>query len=228
MSKSDEQDARRKLEQEERSKPDIIPMHHPIMREMAEPKDGFEPTPVWLMLIYFTLAGWAGYYIASNAGAFRADIFTESPRQSGPVAGEQETAPPPDPMVLGKRVYNNCSSCHQPDGSGVGGVYPPLAGSSWVTGSKEVLVRILLHGLEGPLEVNGVTYNGEMPAWNQLSDEQIAAVLTYTRSSWGNEADPVSTETVSAIRETESGRTEHWTADELLEIEANDGRRTAE
>jgi mono/diheme cytochrome c family protein len=220
VSKPEEPSPRKKLEDEERRSPDIIPMHHPIMREMAEPKDGFEPTPVWLMLIYFALAGWGGYYLASNTGGFRSDIFTDDPRQSGTVAVAVEQAPPPDPMVLGKRVYNNCSTCHQPDGSGVAGVYPPLTGSEWVTGSTDALVRILLHGVNGPLVVNGETYNAEMPAWSQLSDEQIAAVLTYIRSSWGNAAETISPETVQAIRELESARTQHWTEAELREIAA--------
>jgi mono/diheme cytochrome c family protein len=219
VSKAEEPSPRKKLEDEERRSPDIIPMHSPIMREMAEPKDGFEPTPVWLMLIYFALAGWGGYYLASNAGDFRSDVLTEGPMQSGAVAEEAEPAPP-DPMVLGRRVYNNCSTCHQPDGSGVAGVYPPLANSEWVTGSEGALVRILLHGVNGPLVVNGVTYNAEMPAWSQLSDEQIAAVITYIRASWGNAAPAVLPETVQAIRETEAARTDYWTEAELREIAA--------
>lgn len=210
--------SRRKLEQEERQTPDVIPMHHPIMREMSEPKDGFEPTPVWLMLIYFALAGWAGYYLATNAGGFRSDVFTEGPQQSMASPGEPAETPPPDPMVLGRRVYNNCSTCHQPDGQGVSGVYPPLAGSSWVTGAPETLARILLKGMEGPVVVKGNTYEGEMPAWDQLPDEQIAAVLTYIRGSWGNSAEPVAPETVASIRKAESDRTSAWTASELQAI----------
>jgi mono/diheme cytochrome c family protein len=222
VSKPEEPSPRKKLEQEERKSPDIIPMHHPIMREMAEPKDGFEPTPVWLMLIYFVLAGWAGYYLASNAGAFRSDIFTDGPGQSGPVATEPVEEAAPDPMVVGRRTYNNCSTCHQADGSGVSGVYPPLAGSEWVTGSPDALVRILLHGVNGPMNVNGVTYNGEMPAWSQLSDNQIAAVLTYIRASWGNSAPPIAEEFVQRIRAAESGRSRYWTEAELLNIAAED------
>lgn len=222
MSTPEQPSPRQKMEQEERKTPDIIPMHHPIMREMAEPKDGFEPTPVWLMLIYFALIGWGGYYLAFNSGAFRSDVFTDGPRQTmGAGAPEQAAGGQQvDPMVLGRRIYNNCTTCHQADGQGVAEVYPPLAGSEWVNGPEQVLVRILLHGLGGPIEVQGKPYEGEMPAWGQLKDEQIAAVLTYVRASWGNSAPPVSAETVATIRAETSGRTAVWTEPELEQVAA--------
>lgn len=207
MSTPDDPRPRQKLEQEERQTPDVMPMHRPIMREMAEPKDGFEPTPVWLVLIYFALIGWGGYYLAFNSGAFRSDIFTDGPRQTMSVGGADVSAPKPvDPMVLGKRVYNNCTSCHQTNGQGVAGVYPPLAGSEYVTGAPEVLANILLQGINGPLTVMGKSYNGEMPNWKKLKDEQLAAVMTYIRNTWGNSAPPVDAELVSSVRESTSGR----------------------
>lgn len=219
MSGSDNIPPRAKLEQEERLTPDIIPMHHPIMREMAEPKDGFEPTPVWLMLIYFAVIGWGGFYLATNSGAFRSDVFTDGPSQRLSAGGGVEKAPAPvDPMVLGQRVFANCVACHQAGGTGVPGVYPPLADSPSVNGPPEILTRIVLHGLSGPLTVHGKTYNGEMPAWKQLPDQQVAAVLTYVRSSFGNKAPAVTVETVAAVRAETSGRTPAWTAAELASV----------
>ncbi|HSW50016.1 MAG TPA: cytochrome c [Bryobacteraceae bacterium] len=216
MSDSGNIPPRTRFENEERLTPDIIPMHHPIMRELAEPKDGFEPTPVWLMLLYFALIGWGGFYLATNSGAFRADIFTDGPSQRLAFGGgETRPAAPADPMALGQRVYANCAACHQADGKGVEGVYPPLADSSFVNGPPEQLIRIVLHGLNGPLTVHGKTYNGEMPAWGQLPDNQIAAVLTYVRASFGNGSPAVSEEAVKAEREATSGRARPWTAAEL-------------
>ena len=216
MSSSDNIPPRTKLEHEERLTPDIIPMHHPIMREMAEPKDGFEPTPVWLMLIYFALIGWGGFYLATNSGAFRADVFTDGPSQRLSAGGAAEKPPAPvDPMVLGQRVFANCITCHQAKGTGVAGVYPPLADSPFVNGPPEILTRIVLHGLSGPLTVHGRTYNGAMPAWRHLPDQQVAAVLTYVRSSFGNGAPAVAVETVAAVRAETSSRTGPWTAAEL-------------
>ena len=219
MSDSDNIPPRTRFEQEERLTPDIIPMHHPIMREMAEPRDGFEPTPVWLMLLYFALIGWGGFYLATNSGAFRSDIFTDSPSQrlsTGEVGSKP--AAPVDPMVLGQRVYANCAACHQADGTGVAGVYPPLANSSFVGGPPEVLTRIVLQGLNGPLTVNGKTYDGEMPGWQHLPDEQIAAVLTYIRSSFGNSSAAIASEAVAAVRNETSGRGRAWTAAELASL----------
>src|SRR5579859_7671819 len=95
----------------------------------------------------------------------------------------------------------NCAVCHQAAGTGLPGVFPPLAGSNWVGGRDATLVQILLHGVQGALTVNGTTYNSAMPAFgSQLSDAQIAAVLTYIRGQWGNKAAAVNQTFVSAQR----------------------------
>jgi len=118
-------------------------------------------------------------------------------------------------MKLGGRVYNNCVACHQRDGQGVAGQFPPLAGSGWVEGDPRLLARILLQGMQGPVEVLGEQYNGQMPGWAHLSDQQIAAVLTYTRQSWDNYASEVSPELIASVRQEVGPRREAWTADEL-------------
>jgi glucose/arabinose dehydrogenase/cytochrome c5 len=102
----------------------------------------------------------------------------------------------------GAAVYNaRCASCHQASGQGVSGVFPPLAGTDWVTGDKSRLIGIILNGLSGEIDVDGVTYNGAMPPWSAtLTDREIAAVLTHVRTSFGNDAEPVSAAEVAAIR----------------------------
>lgn len=197
---------------------DVIPMHHPIMREMSEPQDGNEPTPLWLLMFYFALVGWGGWYLAMNSGDFQRDILTDDAMQPG--IGLTAPAPAPvDPLVLGKRVFNNCVTCHQQNGEGVTGTYPPLAGSELVHGQPETLARILLHGLHGPLTIKGATYNGDMPAWDQLKDQQIAAVLTYVRASWDNGAPAIPVELITTIRKETQGRTQPWTWEELKRME---------
>src|SRR5690606_35615910 len=95
-----------------------------------------------------------------------------------------------------------------------------LAGSEWVTGDAGTLTRILLHGLQGPIEVAGQNYNGAMPAWKDLlKDEEIAAVATYLRQLDGNAASPVSVEDVSRLRQRHADRTTMWTAQELARAE---------
>ncbi len=94
------------------------------------------------------------------------------------------------------------------------GAFPPLAGSKWLTGNPDVPIAIVLHGLQGEIEVNGKTYNGAMQAWGMLPDEDVAAVLTYARQAWGNSAGPVTAAQVKAIRD-KAGSRAAWTADEL-------------
>lgn len=191
----------------------VIRLHEPIARELEEPKDGFEPTPMWWVFAVMALLGWGGWYLGTYSGNWRADVYDERP---GTVVGSVGATPASvDPMVLGKRIYANCQACHQADGRGVEGNYPPLAGSSWVTGSPETLVRILLHGVEGELEVGGRVYNQAMPPWKHLRDEQLAAVATYIRASWGNAATPVAAATVEAVRAATATRSRAWTGAEL-------------
>jgi nitrite reductase (NO-forming) len=102
----------------------------------------------------------------------------------------------------GAVVYiNNCSSCHQPDGTGIPSAFPPLAGNPAVTGNPAAAIAIVKDGLEGRIVVNGQAYSGIMPRWGGLiSDEQIADVLTYIRSSWKNHAPGVSISDVQAVK----------------------------
>lgn len=99
-------------------------------------------------------------------------------------------------MEKGKRVYTQvCFACHQPEGQGLAGVFPPLAKSDWLMADKTRAIVSLIKGLSGPVTVNGQAYNGVMPP-SGLNDEQIASVLTYVRNSWGNRGDIVTVEEV--------------------------------
>ncbi|MEO8563050.1 MAG: cytochrome c [bacterium] len=120
----------------------------------------------------------------------------------------------------GKQVYaTTCAACHQATGLGVEGTYPPLAGSEWVNGDEAKIVRIILQGLTGPVEVAGETYSGAMPPWGGvLKDPEIAAVTTYLRSAWGNKAAPISQATVTSIRTATGARKTPWTSAELAAL----------
>ncbi len=109
-----------------------------------------------------------------------------------------------------------CAVCHQANGLGVEGNFPPLAGSDWLTGKSEVPIAIVLHGLQGEIEVLGKKYNNAMAPWGQaMNDAEIAAVLTYARSQWGNTAAAVTAEEVKSVRDKYASRTTPWTAAEL-------------
>ena len=101
----------------------------------------------------------------------------------------------------GKTVFDeNCLACHQADGRGVPGMNPPLVKTEWVLGDKTRLINILLKGLKTPLTINGEQFHNPMPAQSFLTDQQIADVLTYIRSNFGNKASAVKVEEVKKVR----------------------------
>ena len=111
-----------------------------------------------------------------------------------------------------------CSACHQYDDQGMGEA-PPLDGAPWVTGPAERLVRIVLHGIEGRIELGGKVYDREMPGFARtLSDTQVAALVSYTRSRFGAKRPAVKPAEVARIRKEHAGRTEYWPAEELLKL----------
>ena len=122
----------------------------------------------------------------------------------------------PVPSLAGADIYQRtCQTCHQATGQGMPGTFPPLAGSHIATGDKSRLIRLALHGLQGPITVAGRTYNNVMPPWKSLSDDDMAAVLTYVRSNFGNSADAVTAAEVARERAATASRTTMWTAREL-------------
>lgn len=136
---------------------------------------------------------------------------------------------PPPPVVVplnaeqqaryekGKLIYAGlCAACHQPSGLGMEGLAPPLVDSEWVTGPSDRPVRIILHGMSGPVQVSGRTWSLEMPPLPQFTDEDIAGVVTYIRREWEHTASPISPADVAKIRAQHQGRTKAWTAAELL------------
>ncbi|MEM8710031.1 MAG: c-type cytochrome, partial [Planctomycetota bacterium] len=114
----------------------------------------------------------------------------------------------------GAEVFTEaCATCHQNHGGGQDGKAPTLRGTRFVVGDEDRLIKILMHGLEGPVEIDGVTWNMEMPRY-EGTDDDLAAVLTYIRRSWGNGADPVTLEKVAAQRELAGSRKHPMTPDE--------------
>ena len=196
-------------------------VHGAILREKDDPRDGYEPIPLWLVSFFMALVFWGGAYLAFNSGGFESTVF--NPSQVSWSGGGAVAKGPPDPKVVGKRLFTaNCVACHQATGLGVAGQFPTLVGSEWVLTEgwhgDNHLVSILLHGLQGAIQVKGDTYNGAMPPWKQLKDDQIAAILTYIRSEWGNNESPISAEQVAKIREETAAQTEPYTQAQLQAI----------
>jgi len=184
-------------------------------RELADPDERVNPLPWFFIMFLGAMGMWGGFYIVvtpsgeSSAYGDQRTVSTLRPAVAAVGAA---------PLIDGKQLYSaKCAACHQGSGLGVAGVFPPLAASEWVVGSEKILSSILLHGVSGPLEVKGNLYNGMMPAFGTLSDPEIAAVLTYIRSDWGNAATPVSAETVRAQREATKDQTSAYAGGAALE-----------
>jgi mono/diheme cytochrome c family protein len=194
---------------------DVTELHAAIRREREEPTDGFEPVPWWLWAGAVIAIFFGGFYLGRHSGT-----FSTIPHQGYVpigVPGSEAQAGAVKAAVDGSKIYaSRCASCHQPDAKGVPGAFPPLAGSEWAKGAPETMIRIVLDGMQGQVSVGGATFNGAMPAWKaQLSDEEIAAVISYERSLPGNGAGPVTAEAVAALRKELASRTTPWTAAEL-------------
>ena len=104
-------------------------------------------------------------------------------------------------ITRGKDVYTaNCMSCHMEQGEGIENVYPPLAKSDYMMADKKRSINEVLHGLTGPIKVNGVTYDGVMTGFEMLSDQEVSDVMNYVRNSFGNKGAAVTPEEVKASR----------------------------
>ncbi len=193
---------------EPRPEADVPQMMGPLWKEHDEPRDGFEPVPFWLKIIMGGFLFWGGWYLATYSGEYRGDVFD----QPAPEAARPDQLPqsPEETIELGRRLYANCALCHQAEGTGLAGQYPPLKDSEWVVGDSakpDRLARIVLFGLKGEITVKGEKFTAHMPAFGTIwKDYQIAAVLSYVRSAWGHKAEPIAPDQVTAARRAEAGR----------------------
>lgn len=219
---NDEEDRHMTLEQGKLGDRNLQQVHAQLMREKEEPTEGFSPVPMYLLFIFCALTFWAGIYLEKNSAGFVWYAYTTDFTDSLDAPSTPVDKTSPDWLLpRGEKLYNaNCATCHQASGEGAVGVYPPLVDSKWVTGSEERLIAILLHGLVGEIEVRGNIYNGNMPAFGQhpsfRTDDDLGAVMSYIRNSWGNGASLILGEKVAEMRE-ELGSRGPWNADELTE-----------
>lgn len=131
------------------------------------------------------------------------------------LAATAVAVPDADSMKRGQAVYSRtCVACHQPTGQGLPPVFPPLAGSEWVSKDASIAVRNIVNGMTGPIVVKGVTYNMMMPPVAGLTDKDIADVVNYVNHSWGNAGPVVSEVEVTAIKKKYADRKTPWTAAE--------------
>ncbi len=183
-------------------------------RENDDPDEGIKPLPWFLVMSMGAMAMWGAFYIYTTPGG---EDSAYGDQRTVSTLRPPEQAAAGATKVDGKQLYAaKCAACHQATGLGIAGAFPPLAGAEWVLGDEKILANILLHGVNGVLEVKGVQYKGAMPAWKMLSDDEIAAVLTYIRSDWGNAAAPIKPDLVKAQREATKARTEPYNGGQEL------------
>lgn len=179
-------------------------------REREEPTERFTPIPLSYLVFVgvLTVIGFVYMLLYSGDEGIHGDMRTAAALMpaattSGAASGEQ--------------VYASlCVACHQANGQGLPGVFPPLADSEWVKSAPEISIKILLAGVSGNMKVKGQPYNGQMPAFKQLSDGEIAGVLTYIRASWGNGGTAVKADAVTAVRTALKDRSEPWNGEAEL------------
>jgi mono/diheme cytochrome c family protein len=168
----------------------------------------FKITALSLTIVFAFAACSKGSQSSQNGSSTAASPSEGASAMSESSSGAASPAPGASSMAAngalassgGKVFTTNCASCHQANGQGVSGTFPPLAANPVVAGNPTTVIHIVKYGLNGAIQVKGQSYNGMMPAWGQqLSNGDIAAVITYIRSSWGNTASPVTTSQVAGV-----------------------------
>jgi mono/diheme cytochrome c family protein len=188
----------------------------------AEPTAARSHLPMWILMVMLVLLYVGGIYFDHHSGWFDQQVYQPyanaamldayQPKSGGAAA-----------LAQGKKIYEQiCGTCHGTDGSGKPGQAPPLAGSEWVTAKgHNRLSRIPLLGLNGPVKVKGeqMSFPSGMAAMGAaLSDSDLAAVLTYIRSSWGNKAGEVTADDIKAVRAGMGGNTQPMSTDQLMKL----------
>ena len=192
--------------------------------EPEEPTVGMSGVPIWLILLLGLLLFCAMVYLDTHGGWFNPDVY-EPFRTYADVAASQPYDPESAFRALGESTFNkSCALCHQANGLGKEGQFPPLAGSDWLLApGPNRIGRIVLNGLSGPIRVqaaNGVVaLNATMaPLGGTYSDEELAAALSYARRQWGNNASKITPDQIKTIRAAIAGHRAPFTPDELLAI----------
>lgn len=189
-------------------------------RENIDPEEHIRPIPLTAVLVTLAMVVFGVVYI------FMSEPLTASRYGDQRTVADLAGAPPAaaGATVDGKALFAaQCAACHQATGKGLPGVFPPLDGSEWVHGDARVLANILLHGVNGEIEVAGQKYQGAMPAFAQLGDAELAGLASYIRNAWSNKAEPMTAEFFAAERKAGAARTAPFEGGAALKALATGG-----
>lgn len=200
-----------------RSTLNVARVHSAAARENPDLTAESKPASLWVIVATAGVALFGGSYFGASMARGYTKYEPEVPAYEGAQAAGQV-----DDFAEGGKIFkNNCASCHQPNGLGVPGQYPPLDGSEWVSGSDERLAVLILYGLSGPITVKGQAYSGaaQMPAHQAiLTDKKVAQVMTYIRGAWSNKSPNVAAEGVAELKKRTGPRQTATTEPELKAI----------
>ena len=200
---------------------EMVEVHSRLNHEKHPPTKGFLIAPLVFVFVFGCLIFVCSIQLAHSTNQFQ--LHPPNPNDEVELTEEQREALRLERKVdSGKKVFAvRCASCHQANGLGIAGQYPPLAGSKWVTSDPGLITNIILKGLKGEIIVKGETY-GTSAAVNMaavpISDREIANVTTYVRQAWGNEAPEILESEVSAFRDASKDQIDQWTGDQLVEM----------
>ena len=198
---------------------EMIEVHSRLNHEKHPPTKGFLIAPLVFVFVFGCLIFVCSIQLAHSTNQFQ----LHPPKEIVELTEEEREALRLERKVdSGKKVFAvRCASCHQANGLGIAGQYPPLAGSKLVTSDPGLITNIILKGLKGEIIVKGETY-GTSAAVNMaavpISDREIANVTTYVRQAWGNEAPEILESEVSAFRDASKDQIDQWTGDQLVEM----------
>ncbi|MDA0811401.1 MAG: cytochrome c [Verrucomicrobia bacterium] len=188
-------------------------VHESVKREKDIRQPGNEPVSLGVYLLLAPLLLLAGGYFG---------LYRDGGQSPKVPAFDASLLPEPggaiDPVKEGKKLYSSvgCAACHQPNGQGQPGIYPPLVDSEWVKGSDKRMAMIIHSGLIGPVTVKGNVYTGAMPAQGPLlNPKKLAYIMSFIRSEWGGGASLVTPEQAQLVYEEFKDRKEQWTIAEL-------------
>lgn len=188
-------------------------VHESVKREKDVNQPGNEPVSLSVYLLLTPLLLLAGAFVGiykDGGPAPKVPVFDPNLAATGPSVV--------DPVVEGKKLYvgAGCAACHQPNGTGQPGVYPPLVDSEWVKGSDKRMAMLIHSGLVGPITVKGSVYNNAMPAQGALlTPKKLAYIVSFIRQEWGGGASLVTPEQMQLVYDELKDRTEPWTVAEL-------------
>jgi len=201
---------------------DLVKSHVELSKTKHEPTKNFLLAPLVFVFVFGCLIFVCSIQLAHSTNSFQlhppVDVVELTDEEKEALRLERK-------IISGEKIFTaRCASCHQANGLGIAGQFPPLADSEWVSADPAVITNIILKGLKGEILVNGVKY-GSSAAVNMaavpISDREIANVSTYVRQAWGNVASEVSEDLVAEIRAANSAKQDQWIGDELKSMFAD-------